>query len=92
MIMTVCSCSVAILLTAGLGLSILAGDVKAGTYVYRDKDGNEVRELPRAERRTREAEEGQGGTGKTSRRRIAGESPATVIVEKIGKPPGGAQR
>lgn len=73
----------AILLTAGIGLSILAGDGMAGTYVYRDEDGKEVRELPRAERRPREAEAGQTNAKPVLQRRAAGESPATVIVEKV---------
>lgn len=84
--------AMAILLTTMVGLSILAGEVKAGTYIYRDEDGNEVRELPQAERRSREAEAGQDGAGRTSRRRVGGESPATVVVEKVEKPSNDVKR
>ncbi len=76
----------AILLTAGLGLGVLVGESMAGTYIYRDEDGKEVRELPRTERLSREAKTDREDAGKTSRRRGAGERAATVIVEKIEKP------
>lgn len=82
----------AILLTGLLGVSLPAGDGVAGTYVYRDEDGNEVRELPRTERRSREAKAGRGDAGRPSRRRGTGESPAAVIVVVDEQPSSGSQR
>ncbi len=78
----------AILLTSGVGLSILASVGMAGTYVYRDKDGNEVRELPKAE--TTRGEDGSRSA--SSRPRKSAEKRAMVSIEAQSESSSGGQR
>lgn len=77
-----------ILLTAWVGLSIPGGEVMAGTYIYHDENGNEVREMPKPER-TRSEDGGRvAGPGP----RKAAERRAGMVVEVEKGTPSGEQR
>jgi hypothetical protein len=77
-----------ILLTAGVVLSILGGGVMAGTYVYHDANGKEVRERPMPERSRSEDGGGVAGAGQ----RKAAERQADVAIEVKRGAPSGDQR
>ncbi len=77
-----------ILLTVGIVMSILGGGVRAGTYIYHDADGKEVRELPRPERSRGEA----GGRAAGSGPRKSAERRADMVVEVESGTSSGEQR
>jgi len=81
---------VVIILTAWLGCGILSGSVWAGTYIYHDAEGREVRDLPKPERRGEPGE--REDAGRSTRRRGGGETPARFFVERDTKPSSRSQR
>jgi len=77
-----------IMVMAWIGLSMQGSGLMAGTYIYHDANGKEVRELPRPERTRSEA----GGRAAGSGPRNSAERRADVVIEVDRGTPSGVQR